>query len=220
MEQIGKTALLFGPTGAVGKQVLHLLIGDHRYDKIIAFSRKVIPVEHPKLTVILDALTHLDALADKIKGDDLFCCLGTTSRKAGSREAFKKVDLEMPSELARIASANEVPGFIVISSIGAGKTGRGFYLDVKSNMEDRVIQYKFKRLAVVRPSLLLAEREEFRISEEAGRILNSLTSWAMVGKMKKYKGITTRDVARAMIDIMNLENPKVFWESDELMDVK
>ncbi len=220
MEQIGKTALVFGPTGAVGKQVLHLLLSDHRYEKIIAFSRRVIPVEHPKLTVILDAMTNLDALADKIKGDDLFCCLGTTSRKAGSRDAFKKVDLEMPSDLARIAEGNKVDGFVVISSIGAGKIGRGFYLDVKSAMEERVIRHNFKRLAIVRPSLLLATREELRLSEEAGRILNSLTAWAMVGNLKKYKGIYTSDVARAMIGIMNMEKPKVFWESDELLSVK
>lgn len=220
MEQIGKTALLFGSTGAVGKEVLNLLISDHRYEKVIAFSRKVIPIEHPKLSVVLDSLTNLESIAGSIKGDDLFCCLGTTSRKAGSKEAFKMVDLEMPARLAKIASENEVDGFIAISSIGAGKKGRGFYLDVKSEMEDRVIQYNFKRLAIIRPSLLLSKREEFRLSEEAGKILNTLTSWAMVGKLSKYKGISTSDVARAMISILNLEKPKVFWESDELLSVK
>lgn len=209
--------MIFGPTGAVGKEVLHLLLSDHRYEKIIAFTRKVIPVEHPKLEVVLDSLTNIDAISDKIRGNDLFCCIGTTSRKAGSREAFKKVDLEIPAALARIANSNNVEGFIVISSIGAGRTGRGFYLDVKSEMENRVIQYEFKRLAVVRPSLLISKREDLRIGEEAGKILNSLTGWAMVGNLKKYKGIQTSDVARAMIEIMNLPKPKVFWESDDLM---
>jgi nucleoside-diphosphate-sugar epimerase len=215
MEKIGKTALLFGATGAVGKEILHLLINDHRYEKVIAFSRKVIPLEHPKLSVVLDSLSRLDDLADKIEGDDLFCCLGTTSRKAGSKEKFKQVDLEMPADLARIASSNDCDGFIVISSIGAGKPGRGFYLDVKTMMEDRVIQYDIKRLSIVRPSLLLASRGEFRFGEEAGRVLNTLTSWAMRGKLEKYKGIKTVDVARAMIEIMNLDKPKLIWESDD-----
>jgi uncharacterized protein YbjT (DUF2867 family) len=217
MQVIGKKAILFGATGAVGKELLHLLLSDHRYEKIIIFSRKVLPIEHPKLEIVLDTLTNLDDLSEQITGDDLFCCLGTTSRKAGSKEAFKAVDLEMPSDLARIASGNKVGGFIVISSIGAGKKGRGFYLDVKSEMEDTVIQYDFKRLAIIRPSLLLSKREEFRLSEESGKLLNTLTSWAMVGKMAKYKGIYTSDVARAMIEIMNIEKPKVFWESDDLM---
>ena len=216
MERIDKTAILFGPTGAVGREVLQLLLGDHRYEKVIAFSRKVLPIEHPKLEVVLDTLSNLDKLSDRIMGDDLFCCLGTTSRKAGSREAFKKVDLEMPVALARIASGNGVEGFIVISSVGAGKPGRGFYLDVKTEMENSVIQYDFKRLAIVRPSLLLSKREEFRISEEAGKVLNSALGWAMSGSLKKYKGIQTSDVARAMIEIMNRDKPKLIWESDEL----
>jgi uncharacterized protein YbjT (DUF2867 family) len=219
MERIDKTAILFGPTGAVGREVLQLLLGDHRYEKVIAFSRKVLPIEHPKLEVVLDTLSNLDKLSDRIMGDDLFCCLGTTSRKAGSREAFKKVDLEMPVALARIASGNGVEGFIVISSVGAGKPGRGFYLDVKTEMENSVIQYDFKRLAIVRPSLLLSKREEFRISEEAGKVLNSALGWAMSGSMKKYKGIQTSDVARAMIEIMNRDKPKLIWESDELQSL-
>lgn len=219
MEQVGKTALLFGATGAVGQQVLDLLINDHRYDKIVVFSRKVIPIEHPKLEVILDALSDLDRIAGKIRGDELFCCVGTTSRKAGSREAFRKVDLDMPVNLARIASGNGVDGFIVISSIGAGSKKAGFYLAVKTEMEEQVIQYDFKRLAIVRPSLLLSDRDEFRFGEEAGKALNSLLGWAMKGKLQKYRGIHTRDVARAMINIMNMDAPKLTWESDELQEI-
>ena len=125
----------------------------------------------------------------------------------------------MPAALARIASGNGVEGFIVISSIGAGKSGRGFYLDVKTEMEDRVIQHDFKRLAIVRPSLLLSKREEFRLGEEAGRVLNSALGWAMTGSMKKYKGIPVTDVARAMIEIMNMEKPNLIWESDDLQSL-
>lgn len=217
MEQVGKTALLFGATGAVGREVLHLLINDHRYDKIIVFSRKVIPIEHPKLEILLDALSDLDRIADRIRGDDLFCCVGTTSRKAGSREAFKQVDLDIPVNLARIASANNVDGFIVISSIGAGSKKKGFYLAVKTEMEDQVIQYDFKRMAIVRPSLLLSKRDEFRFGEEAGKILDKALGWAMKGKLEKYRGIRTDIVARAMINIMNMDRPKITWESDELL---
>jgi len=203
----------------VGKELLDLLLKDHRYEKIIAFSRKVIPIAHPKLEFVLDSLTSLDDISNEIKGNDLFCCLGTTSRKAGSNEAFKKVDFEMPEVLARIASSNNVEGFIVISSVGAGKTGRGFYLDVKTEMENAVIQYDFKRLAIVRPSLLLSKREEFRLGEEAGRLLNILLGWTMIGKLRKYRGISARDVAHAMIEIMNIEDPKIIWESNELINL-
>ncbi len=217
MQQIGKIALVFGPTGAVGKELVHLLLNDARYEKILVFSRRVLEIEHPKLEVILDTLTDLAKFHEQINGHDLFCCIGTTSKKAGSKENFKKVDLEIPVQLAEIASSNGVPNFIAISSIGAGKPGRGFYLDVKTEMENQVIQFDFKKLSFVRPSLLLSKRDEFRISEDAGKVVNSLVSWAMVGKLEKYKGISTRKVASAMIEILNLDKPNLVYESDELM---
>lgn len=217
MQQVGKTAIVFGPTGAVGKELIQILLSDDRYEKVIAFSRRVLEVDHSKLEVILDSLTDVAKFHEKILGHDLFCCLGTTIRKAGSRPEFKKVDLEMPVKIAEIASSNGVPNFIAISSIGAGKKGRGFHMDVKTEMEDEVLQFDFEKLSFVRPSLLLSKRDEFRLSEDAGKVVNSLFSWAMVGKMEKFKGIFTRDVASAMVKIINLEKPNVVYESDELV---
>ena len=83
-------------------------------------------------------------------------------------------------------------------------------------MENRVLQYNFNRLSFVRPSLLLCKREEFRIGEEAGKALNLLFGWAMVGRLEKYKGIETKTVAKAMIEILNLNSQKIVYESDEL----
>jgi uncharacterized protein YbjT (DUF2867 family) len=219
MEQVGKTALVFGPTGAVGKELIQILLDDQRYEKVLAFSRRVLEMEHPKLEVILDTLNDLGKFHDKIIGHDLFCCIGTTSKKAGSRDNFKKVDLEMPAKLAEIASSNGVPNFIAISSVGAGKPGRGFYLDVKTEMENQIIQHDFKKLSFVRPSLLLSKRDEFRFSEDAGKVVNSLLSWAMIGNLEKYKGISTKVVASAMIEILNLKQPNIVYESDELVRI-
>lgn len=220
MERIGKTAIVFGPTGAVGKELLQLLLQDHRYEKVVAFSRRVLPDEHPKLEVILDSLLDITQLSDKIKGDEVFCCLGTTSRKAGSKKAFKQVDLELPVSIANIASQNKVDGFIVISSIGAGKKGKGFYLNVKTEMEDRIVSNHFDRLSIIRPSLLLAKRDELRFGEEAGKLLNFLLGWAMKGKLHKYKGIQASQVAKSMIEIMNMSDPQLIWESDELQQFR
>jgi len=125
----------------------------------------------------------------------------------------------MPVKLAEIACANGVPNFIAISSVGAGKPGRGFYLDVKTEMENKVLQYDFKKLSFIRPSLLLSKRDEFRLSEDAGKIANSLLSWAMIGSMEKYKGISTQTVASAMVEIMNLEQVSIVYESNELVQV-
>jgi uncharacterized protein YbjT (DUF2867 family) len=216
MEKTGKTALVFGPTGAVGRQLLDQLLNDERYVSVVAFSRRPIPLDHPQLEQVIDPLTDLSAIAARITGDELFCCLGTTRKKAGSREMFRRVDLELPVEIASIASSNGVAGCIAVSSIGAGKKGRGFYLDTKTEMEQRISGYHFDRLSFVRPSLLLGERDEFRLSEETGKLLNTLFSWTMIGKLRKYRGIRTDTVAAAMIYIMNLEQPRRTYESNEL----
>ncbi|MFZ5939640.1 MAG: NAD(P)H-binding protein [Bacteroidota bacterium] len=213
------TAILFGATGAVGSQLLRQLLQEKRYDRIVVFARRSPGITHPALEINIDPLDDPERIADRIQGDHLFCCLGTTSKKAGSKEAFRKVDLDLPVALAAIASRNGVGTFVVISSIGAGESAKGFYLRTKSRMEEGVKQYSFKNLAIVRPSLLLGERNEFRFGEFIGAGLNIVFSPLLRGRLKKFRGIRTETVARAMITIANTGNGYRVYESDELQDL-
>jgi len=213
------TAIIFGASGAVGSQLLQQLLEEKRYDRVIAFVRRPLPISHPELEVHIDPLDDPERIADQIRGDHLFCCLGTTSRKAGSKEAFRKVDLDLPVALASIASRNKVPAFLVISSIGAGESARGFYLRTKTAMEEGVKQSAFELLAILRPSLLLGPRNDFRFGELVGKGLNFIFNPLLFGRMKKYRGIRTRVVARAMITIANTRNGFMVCESDEIQEI-
>jgi len=212
------TAIVFGASGAVGSQLLRQLIEEQRYDRVIAFVRRPIELRHYSLEVIIDPLENPENIADQIKGDHLFCCLGTTSRKAGSKEAFRKVDHDLPVALASIAARNGVSTFIVISSIGAGDGAKGFYLKTKTDMEEGVKGSSFESLAILRPSLLLGPRNEFRFGEAAGKVLNFILNPLLIGKLRRFRGIQTSVVARAMITIANTGNGFRVYESDEIQE--
>jgi len=212
-----KTAIIFGATGLVGSYVLNYLLYDDRYEKIKIFTRKPLNINHSKIEETIIDILNFDSYSDKIKGDDLFCCIGTTRGKAGSKENFKKIDFLVPVKIAEIAYNNGVDNFIVISSIGANHKSKIFYLKVKGMMEEEVKKFKFKKLFILRPSMLLGKRNEFRLLEEIGKILMRLFGFLMVKQFKKYKGIKASTVARCMINLANCTTGKTVIESDEIV---
>jgi uncharacterized protein YbjT (DUF2867 family) len=213
-----KTALVFGATGLVGSELTKLLLSNDHYDCVKIFVRNPSGIQHPKLVEVLNNLSHPEEIASEIKGDDLYCCLGTTREKAGSREAFEWVDLQLPLKIASIALENEVRKFLVISSIGAKPNSRNFYLRTKGNMEQGILAMNFENICIVRPSILLGQRKERRLGEEAGKVMVRIFSFMFNGPLKKYKGIQAETVARAMIRLANTVNKRVILESHKLQD--
>ena len=191
-----KTAAVFGTTGLVGGQLVQLLAKHNDYQKIYAFARK-------KPELLPEGVEHITFTPESIKiprdVDDVFVCLGTTMKKAGSKEAFLKVDLEMVVEIARQSKAGMVKHFVVVSSLGADPTSNNFYLQTKGRMEEAVKHFDFDYCGIVRPSLLLGNRSEFRLSEKIAIVFFKIFSFIFVGPIKKYKGIYAEDVAKGMI---------------------
>jgi len=213
-----KTALVFGGTGLVGKYLIKLLCKSEQYVKVVSFSRKPCGYSHPILTERISELDNLAKISGEIIGHDLFCCLGTTIEKAGSKENFRKVDFYMPVELATIASNNKIQNLIVVSSIGADDQSASYYLRTKGKMEIRIMQCAVPKISIVRPSILLGPRKEFRFGEEVGKFVMKLVSPLMLGKFKKYRGIHAETVAMAMLAIAsNDEADDEVYESDELV---
>ncbi len=211
-----KTAVLFGATGLTGNLVLGILAKDERYEKIRVFTRSELTVNSDKIEVIVTDLENLDSLADNIKGHDLFCCLGTTIKKAGSKENFRKVDFEFPVKIAEIASKNEVPNFILISSIGADPQSSNFYLKTKGEAEEAIQKSGFKKLVILRPSMLLGKRKEFRLLEEAGKLVMLPLKFILKGRLRKYRAIDAERVAKAMVKFANITTSKKIFESHEI----
>lgn len=193
-----KTALIIGGTGLIGSDLVKMLLASSDYSKVVAFSKRNIGFQHPKLEVQIIDFDNPDTFKDSIKGDDFFCTIGTTIKQAGSKEAFRKVDYEYPKQFASIAAENGIKQFLLISSLGADSTSNNFYLKTKGDIEDFLKNTTIKAVAIVRPSLLLGNRKEFRLGEKIGGFLMKTFSFVFIGKLKNYKPIQSATVAKAL----------------------
>lgn len=194
-----RTALVAGATGLVGGELLRLLVERTEYDQVTALLRRPLPWTHPKLIQKVVNFDDPGLYASPVEADDFFCCLGTTMKKAGSKEAFRKVDLEYPLALADLALASGGNTFLLVSSIGADPQSRVFYSQVKGQAEQALRTRPIPSLHIFRPSLLVGARQEFRLGESVGYWLMKLIGFALAGPLKKYRAIHAQTVARAMV---------------------
>jgi len=198
-----KTAIIAGATGLVGKQLLNGLLENNRYKKVISLVRNKVPLNHPKLEQIVIDFDKLDEVAPKLQGEDFFCCLGTTMKKAGSKENFAKVDYLYPVNLASIAQKNKAEKYLLISAMGANKDSKFFYNKVKGEVEEGVSGKNIESIFIFRPSLLMGEREEERMGEKIATKVVAPLSRLFIGPLEKYKPIHAKEVADGMIKMAN-----------------
>lgn len=211
-----RIALVFGSTGLVGNLLLEELIRSEIYSGVIIFVRRASNISNSKAEEIVMDFSIPEKYSGLIKGNDIYICLGSTIKKAGSVANFEKIDRDMPVKLASIAKANGVEKIAVISSVGANRLSGNYYLRVKGEMEQGLLDLNFSQCVIARPSMLLGERNEKRFGESVGKFLMKIINPFISGKFKKYKGINGQDVARAMIAAMQESSFKTIYESDEL----
>lgn len=209
-----KTAIVLGATGLIGKKVTEHLLKNDNYSTVIILVRKPLNINHPKLK---QHIFYYDAIDNTLlKGDDLFCCLGTTIKTAGSKEAFRKVDLDYVVNVAKASKVNGINHFAVISAMGANKNSTVFYNQIKGEMEESIKAVGFNSTYIIRPSLLLGDRKEFRFGELIGKFFMITLSFLIP---KKYRAIYDVQVAFAMIHFMNQTERGFFVkENDELLN--
>jgi uncharacterized protein YbjT (DUF2867 family) len=215
-----KTALIIGSTGLIGSQLLNSLLDSNDYLKVITFVKRDTGIKHKKLTQHIIDFDAPDTYKNLIVGDDLFCTIGTTIKKAGSKEAFRKVDFEYPSQLATFALQNKVKQFLIISSLGADSKSGNFYLKTKGEIQDFLKNCNFQSVAVLQPSLLLGNRTEFRLGEKVGAFFMKTLSFLLLGNLKKYKPIESKTVAKALLKIAQRNNTGFkIYESDVIQEI-
>ncbi|WP_239618926.1 oxidoreductase [Cohnella mopanensis] len=198
-----KTAIVAGSTGLIGSCLLHRLLEDSRYERVIALTRKALPVSHPKLNVVAVTLDSLPTVAPSLEADDWFCALGTTIKKAGSQEAFRRVDYDYPLALGEQSAASGAKQFLLVSAIGASATSSVFYSRVKGEVERDLALVGVPKLHLFRPSLLLGDRKERRWVEKLWGMLMKGLNPLLGGSLRKYRSIQADDVAAAMIRAAN-----------------
>jgi len=207
-ESSSRTALIVGATGLVGSQLLTRLLHSPYYDRVVVLTRRTLGIINTKLSEVIFDFDKPDA--SKVKADDIFCCLGTTIKKAGSKEAFKKVDLEYPLNIAALAQGNGAEKFLIVTAMGADASSGIFYNKVKGEVEQGLTSMKYPVLHIFRPSLLLGDRPESRIGEKAGEVLAAIFKPVMIGPLKKYRAIDSGKVANAMLEFAKKSEKGVF----------
>ncbi|PWK22998.1 putative NAD(P)-binding protein [Arcicella aurantiaca] len=210
-----KTAIIIGATGLIGGELVEQILENPDYSKVVLLLRKPLGINHPKL--IQEVINFDKPDASKIVGDDLFCAIGTTLAKAGSKEAQYKIDCTYPYEIGKIAKANGVKQYILVSSIGADANSSNFYLKTKGDLEQKIQDLGFENFVSLRPSFLLGDRKEFRLGEKIGIFLAKIISPLLLGGLKKYRGIEASKVAKSMQKLANQGLLGVhFVESDKI----
>ena len=199
--QVGMRVLLVGATGLIGGHCLKALLSDDQIGVVTVFSRRALACSSPKVRVHIVDFDHLSDHAKAIDADAVLCCLGTTHRAAGSPEAFAKVDHIYVAELARLAAARGVPRFLLVSTVGADPRSPVFYSRVKGRAEADVSELPFQAVHILRPSLLLGERQESRPLEDWSQRLAPLWSWFTWGPFRHYRPVAAETVAARMVEL-------------------
>jgi uncharacterized protein YbjT (DUF2867 family) len=211
--------VIFGATGLVGRASLGLLLVEERYGRVMAIGRREPVHTHAKLMVRHAALDSIEALDDPALGsvDDVFCCLGTTISKAGSQEAFRRVDHDYVINAATFAKRRGARHFLMVTAVGADARSRVFYSRVKGETEDAVAKLGIENVSIFRPSLIIGQREESRAKERLAKSVANALSFAMVGPLSKYRPIEATTIARAMLAASAAPAPGVtIYEFDRM----
>lgn len=214
-----KTATLIGATGLIGGELLNLLLVDNYFETIRALVRRPFDKRHSKLEKKLVDFNDSDSLLVALDNSDaIFCAVGTTQRKVkGDKEAYRKVDYDIPVHTARFCKMTGCETIVLVSSVGANSKSNNFYLKLKGEVEDEVTTMGIKSVHVMRPSMLLGERNESRPLEKVGQPLMKAFSFLIPAK---YKPIEAKDVAKAMLAAaMKKETGFFVYEYREMMNL-
>ena len=216
---MSKIALIAGASGMVGGHCLQLLLKDSEYSKVVSIGRRQISIKDEKLEQIVVDFDKLEEHADLFTADHIYCCLGTTIKKAKTKEQFKKVDLEYPLKMAGLAADNNAMCFSIITSLGASQSSPFFYSKVKGEVEDILATLNIPCINILQPSILYGDRGESRIGEKIGIFGMKAVGSLFVGGLKKYKGISGEQVALAMVSVTKEERKGLRkFPSNELQD--
>lgn len=187
--------LLLGATGLVGSECLKLLMREPSVSGVNVYARTPLSVSGANVSVCIAPLDAIGQHEDFFAADAVICALGTTIKKAGSQPAFRAVDQDAPLAAARAAKKNGCGHYMMVSALGANAHSSVFYNRVKGETENGIIALGFPRTTIIRPSLLLGDRKEFRLGERIGALFTPFIP-------KKYRPVQASAVAAAMVRSM------------------
>ncbi|AJE51208.1 NAD(P)H-binding protein [Paenibacillus polymyxa] len=197
-----RKAVVVGGTGLVGGYVVRELLVQKEYTRVMVMGRRPLDIKHPKLEQALIDWKQPQKSAFALEGvDDVFCCLGTTMKKAGSKERFRQVDLDYPVLTAQLGKEAGAVQMLAVSAMGADPDSRVFYNRTKGEAEEALAAIGLPALHLFRPSLILGARSERRFGEAAATVVMKALDGLMTGRLASYRAIPASFIARAMVRI-------------------
>ena len=211
-------AVIIGATGLTGSELALKLLSKNEFSEITCIVRNT-PSLNNEIKYIQ---TDFDTISDiKFKADTAFTCLGTTIKKAKTKENFYKVDYHYNLKFAEVCKINGVERFILMSALGANSKSSVFYSRVKGELENAVINLNFKSLTIIRPSVLEGNRIEYRRGEIFLRKLMKIINPLLIGKLRRYRSVRIEQVVNAMIEAAILDQPGIrIIENEEILGKK
>ena len=206
---MGKTAVVIGATGLVGRELVDQLANAGHMGKVITLTRRTAGHSSEKVSNHVVDFDHLEDYGSLFGADFLFSCLGTTCKQAGSIGAQRKVDLDYQFKAAQLAADNGVSHYLLVSSNSASDKSNNPYLKMKGELEQRIQALPFKRVSIFQPSLLMGQREDFRLGEK-------LASWVLpalclIPGLRRFRPITGEQVAAKMTRVSRQPGDALEW---------
>lgn len=189
-------AIVLGATGAVGLDLVEMLLKDDTFSEVEVFVRRAMPIENGKLITRIVDFKKPSEWQDMVKGDVVFSCMGTTLKAAGSKERQYEIDYTYQFEFAQAAHSNGVPIYILVSSAMANANSKLFYTRMKGELEEAIHQLHFQKEVIMRPPSLIRKnttKTDEKVTVAVLKVLNAL------GLFKKQRPMPTEVVAKAMI---------------------
>ena len=211
---MNKSAIILGATGLTGNFVLEELLKNEEYSKLLVFSRIELGIKHDKLEVIICDLLKIEEQQEKFQANEVYVCIGSTTNKTPNKKLYRDIDFGIPVAAAKLCKANNIKCISIISSLGANARSTVFYPKTKGEMENKVMAFGIEKTYLLRPSMILGARQENRLGESLGKILLSIISPFMLGKLTRYKGIEAKRIANAMIWLSNNDHSNGTIESE------
>ena len=204
---MGTTAIVMGATGLVGASVAQQLCDESRVDVVRTLTRRPIASACATAQNTVVDFSRLEQHAALFRGDMLFSCLGTTKKQAGSIAAQRVVDVDYQLTAARLAAANGVRHYLLVSSAYADARSSNPYTRMKGELEEAVSALPFDSISIFQPSVLVGPRDHVRVGERVGEFVLGALSW--VPGVRRYRPIRGTEVARRMIDVSRAPHPGV-----------
>ena len=191
------TSIIAGSTGLIGGNVIKVL--STKKQSVIALTRRSIPNLPPEITEMIIDFDTFEKNGSLPSCNNIFICLGTTIKTAGSKENFKKVDLNYCLSIAKKAKKSGAKTLSLISSVGANSSSKNFYLKTKGELEEAVQELGFSTVNIFRPSFLVGERSEKRLGEKIAIKLAKILDLFLIGSASKYRSVKAESLAKTMV---------------------